>query len=307
MVTKTVKFDYTGGKYTQNLNVRGTNLPWRYECDADWIIISTGGTSINIEVGAIYDFNTRTGTIRIFDKFNNEIDLVVEQTGYYDLSVEMPADIVLFNTYYDENDTYDVYLTVYGGPTQMIDCKELEPYIQKVWDNSDMYNDFVLRIPKGLEGEFTVKHSDCNGFEEFCKTTGVEYPKSGTEKKLTIKQLSPEDTIGKMVISIDGKEYTNNSETVELEVSSETAVRIWMVSNEFIIMNSKTSYSVVKNAPFNVQSVPNWVDMSVKDNRITLKCNEKNNFNDRYTQIKIENSQNKNQYIMVRLKQKSGS
>ena len=103
MGTKKILFTYNGGEYIQNLKIRGTNLPWTYECSDAWIDIKPGATSLTIKVGTIYDFNSRVGTIKIFDRFKNEIDLVIEQTGYYDLSVEMPNNIILYQGYYDEN------------------------------------------------------------------------------------------------------------------------------------------------------------------------------------------------------------
>lgn len=306
MVSKTINFDYTGGRYTQNFNIRGTNLPWRYECEDSWIVISTGAMSLTVEVGTIYDFNTRTGVVKVFDKFNNEIDLIVEQTGYYSLSVEMPSNVVLYQNYYNENQSYDVYLTVYGGPNQMIKCKELEPYIQKVWDNSDMYNDFILRIPQTLKGDFTVKHSDYTAFKKFCKNNGIDYPKGDLEKKLSIVQVTAEDAVGTITVVYDGKEYTNNGETIEIDVNYTNPVEINVISTEYIVVMSKTEYSIVKDSPVGVPTVPEWLDVEVIGKKIKLKCNEKNNFNDRYSIIRLENKQNTQQYIPIKIRQKSG-
>ena len=277
---KTIKFDYTGGEYTQNFNIRGTNLPWTYECDAPWISIKTGASSLSVKVGTIYDFNTRVGTIRIFDRFKNEIDLIVEQSGYYDLSVEMPSDVVLYHSYYDENESYDVYLTVYGGPVQNIDCKELEPYLQKIWDNSDMYNDFMLRIPQTLKGEFNVRHSDCDVFKKFCEENDMEYPEDKLEKKLTITQITTEDVIGEMVVKYGRKKYTNNGEPMEIEVGYNKLSQIKVVSTKYMVVESKTKCRVVTDSPVMVQNGISWLDVDIKDNVITIKCNEKNNFAD---------------------------
>ena len=306
MVTKTINFDYTGGKYTQNFSIRGTNLPWRYECNDSWIVVSTGAMSLTVEVGVVYDFNTRTGVVKVFDKFNNEIDLIVEQTGYYDLSVEMPANIVLYQTYYNENPSYNVYITVYGGETQMVKCKELEPYLEKVWDNSDMYNDFMLRIPQTLKGDFTVKHSDSTKFRKFCKDHGIDYPKQNLEKKLSIVQVTSEDAIGKMVVDCEGREYTNNGEVIEINVTCNKPIEINILLTEYVMVMSKTEYSVVKDSTVSVQSAPNWVDVDTRGKKIRLKCNEKNNFSDRCFLTRLENKQNTQQYIPLKITQKSG-
>lgn len=307
MISKTIKFDYNGGNYTQNFKIRGTNLPWTYECDVNWIGITSGATSLSLEVHPRYDFETRVGTIKVFDRFKNEIDLIVEQTGYYDLSIEMPTSIVLYESYYDENETYDVYLTVYGGPDQQIKCKKLDSYIQQVWDNSEMYNDFILRIPKKLKGTFNVKHSDYERFKNFCNKNNIDYPKSQLEKKLTIVQVTEKDVIGEMVIEYNGEPYTNYTEIPELEVSYDTPIEIKIVSTKYMVVLSKTEYQVIENSPVDLSMYPNWLDVKYVGDKLILKCTQINNFNDRYSTIKLENSTNKQQNILINIKQKSGN
>lgn len=307
MTSKTITFDYNGGEYTQNLKIRGTNLPWRYECKDNWILVSTTATTITVFVRSIYDFETRIGVVKVFDKYDNELDLIVKQTGYYDLSIEMPSDVVLYQTYYDEKDTYDVYLTVYGGPVQYVDCDELKAYIDKVWDNSDMYNDFMLRIPKTLSGEFMVRHSDYDKFRQFCEENGIVYPKDQLEKKLNIVQITSDDVIGEMVIDINGVEYTNKSEIFEIEVGESEPLEINIKSTKFVVIESKTSYRIVKNSDVIVPGAPYWLDVKYKSNKIVLKCNEKNNFADRYSEIKLQNKDNSRQLIRIQIKQKSGN
>lgn len=307
MTSNKITFDYNGGEYTQNLKIKGTNLPWRYECNDDWILVTKTATTITVYTRPIYDFDTRTGTVKVYDKYNNELDLVVEQTGYYDLSIEMPTDVVLPYNYYKENDSYDVYITVYGGPLQYVDCKELESYTQKVWDNSDMYNDFMVRIPQSLSGEFIIKHSDCEKFKEFCEEHGMEYPKDQLEKKLNIVQVSADDVIGEMVIEINGEEYTNKSDIFEVEASYDKSVNINIVSTKFIVVESKTKYKVIKNSDVIIPTVPHWLDAKYKSDKIELRCTEVNNFADRYSEIMLQNKDNPRQTIRMQIKQKSGN
>ena len=307
MTSKKITFDYNGGEYTQDLKIRGTNLPWKYECNDSWILVSTAASAITVYVRPIYDFNSRIGVVKIYDKYNNELDLIVEQTGYYDLSIEMPTDVVLYQNYYEENSSYDVYVTVYGGPLQYVDCKELEPYTQKVWDNSDMYNDFMVRIPQTLSGEFTVKHSDCEKFETFCKEHGMEYPKDQLEKKLNIVQVTADDVIGEMVININGEEYTNKSDIFEIEVGYDKPVEINIVSTKFIVVESKTKYRIVRGSDVIIPTYPLWLDVKYKTNKIALQCSEKNNFADRYSEIMLQNKDNSRQTIRIQIKQKSGN
>ena len=219
----------------------------------------------------------------------------------------MPSDVVLYHSYYDENDSYDVYLTVYGGPVQNIDCKELEPYTQKIWDNSDMYNDFMLRIPQSLKGEFNVKHSDCDTFKKFCEENNMEYPQDKLEKKLTITQVTAEDVVGEMVVEYNGKRYTNNGEPMNIEVGYNKLTQIKVISTKYMIVESRTKCRVITDSPVNVQNGISWLDVDIKDNVITIKCNEKNNFADRSTELRIENTNNSRQYIKLNIKQKSGN
>lgn len=296
-----------GGQKTQNFKIRGTNLPWTYECEDGWIAIKSGATSLTMDVRTIYDFNPRVGAIKVFDRFRNEIDLTVEQTGYYDLSVEMPTTVVLYEGYYDDNDTYDVYLTVYGGPSQMIDCKELKPYIQKVWDNSDMYNDFLLRIPKTLAGTFKIKHSDADEFRVFCKENNINYPKDEMEKKLTIVQVGENDVIGEMIIEYGGERYTNRDETKQIDVCYDKPYEIEVISNTFTTVLSKTEYKVTDNSPVEISVSPDWLDIKKLGNKFILQCKRQNMFADRYSMIKLVNSLNPRQYITINLRQENES
>ena len=50
MISKKITFDYKGGEYTQSFKIRGTNLPWTYECDVDWISVNPGASSLTIDV-----------------------------------------------------------------------------------------------------------------------------------------------------------------------------------------------------------------------------------------------------------------
>lgn len=306
MASKKITFKYSGGEYTQNFSIRGTNLPWTWECDTDWLAITTGAMSLTVKVAQTYDFATRNATIRVFDKFRNELDLEVEQTGYTDLSVECPTSIVLDEGYYNDNKTYDVYVTVYGGPTQEVSCKKIEPYLDKVWDNSDMYNDFIVRIPKELGGNFIVKHSDWKKFKTFCEENNIEYPKSKMEKKISITQVSTKDTIGELVLEYNGEKFTNWDEQMTIDVSSKETGEIKVVSAKFVAVVSRTECITNQDKDVKITSCPNWLNANIVGNRITLKCNEPNPFADRYGMLIIENLRNFNQKITIMVKQKSG-
>lgn len=307
MVSKTITFDYNGGTYTQELKIRGTNLPWRYECDCKWIVVATAATSLTVNIQKTYDFNTRVGVVKIFDRFGNEINLVVEQTGYYDLSIECPTSVVLPYTYYNTNTTYDIYVTVYGGPTQEVNCKKITTYLNKVWDNSDMYNDFMVTIPQSLEGEFTIKHSDWKAFKDFCKKNDIPYPKDKLEKKLSIQQVSADDMVGEMVIDCNGRQYTNNDANIVVEIGVNSPVIIKIVSCKYTAVTSRTKCVVNEDKKIEIDNCPVWVDSAIDSDIITLTCKEENHFNDRTGTFKISNTNNSRQNITIQLKQKSGT
>lgn len=307
MNSKTITFDYTGGEYTQKFNIRGTNLPWTYECVDNWIAITTASNSLTVKVYPIYDYETRTGTVKIFDKFRNELDLVVEQTGYYDLSVECPSTVVLYESYYNDNESYDVYVTVYGGPTQEVGCKKITPYLKKVWDNSDMYNDFILQIPKSLSGDFNIKHSDWKGFKDFCKANGIDYPKAEMEKKLSIVQVTKDDAIGEMVIEYNSEQFTNKSENVTMDITAKDQIQLKVISTKYTTVISRTEYRVIQTKDVKISICPTWVDVKIFGDKIVLKAKETNHFNDLSGLLRIENISNSNQFIDITLKQKSGT
>lgn len=302
LMTKKISFEYKGGEYIQKLSIRGENLPWRYECNEDWITITTGPTSLTISVAPTYDFRKREGNINIYDKFNNKLTLNVVQTGYMDLRIECPSSIVLYHTYYDLNDLFSVYLTIYGGERQEPSCNQLKPYISKVWDNSALYNDFVIRVPKTLEGTFTIEHMEARQFRKYCKENHIEYDNSLLKKTITITQLTAEDIVGEMVINIDGVNYKSGQECI-VYINEKEAKTIDIVSTKFIKLKSNTEYDIIDNKNVELTKMARWVDVTNKPGSILIKANDANMLTERQCLGRIVNTDNPHQYIDILIRQ----
>ena len=301
---KTVEFNYKGGEYTQKISIRGENLPWRYECNVDWIKVTTGATFLTFTVDPVYDYKKREGYIDIFDKFNNKLTLQVVQTGYTDLRIECPSSIVLYHTYYDLNEVFSVYLTIYGGELQEPSCNALKPYISKVWDNSAVYNDFVIRVPKTLDGTFTIEHMEARQFRKYCKENNIEYDNSALRKTITITQLTAEDVVGKMTIMVDGVSYSSGDACV-IEIDDKQDKRIDIVSTRFIKLKSNTEYEVVDNKNVEATKMARWIDITNKPGFIMIKANEPNMLSPRQCIIRLVNVDNPHQFLDILVKQKT--
>lgn len=297
-MSKTVTFDYNGGTYTQKLKIKGTNMPWRYECDSSWIKVSTGATSLTLSVENTFNFRDRNGIIKIIDKFNNQLNLNVVQIGYRNLSVECASDVVISEEYYNGNNTFDYYITVYGGPTQKVICKDFDPYIEMVWDNSNLYNDFMIRIPHELKGNFTVRHSDADAYIQYCKENNIEYDLSKLEKNVTIHQVSKQDKIGEIQLEYNGNTYTNNDK-LEVVIDNKNWIPIIVTSNEYIRIDSDTKCTVVNNRLMDLSLMAQWVDYTTQENVVRLKAKTENPFTARRCKVRLTNHTNQLQYMDI--------
>lgn len=301
--SKIIKFDYVGGTQTQKFNICGTNLPWRYKCDTEWITIETGATSIIITVPTTYDFHDRSGVISLFDRFDNKLEILVEQKGYYNLSVECSKSLVLYHSYYDTHKNFDFYVTIYGGTNQKPICKELEDNLIQVWDNSDMYNDYILRITEDINGDYTIEHSEAKEFISYCKENGIEYDNSKLIKNISITQVNTDDVIGEIDITVNGEKYKSGDEC-KVTVNNTDWLDITIDSTKYIHVNSYTDYSVIDDRIVDCQQMADWLECKSIKGLVKIKATEENLFNDRYTNLRLINRTNAHQYIDILVEQK---
>ncbi len=305
MMNKTIEFNYDGGQYVQKLSIRGENLPWKYECTADWINITSGTTVLNIFVGTTYDFRQREADINIFDKYLNKLTIHVIQKGYTGLKVECPSMVVLCNSYYESSDVFKAYLTIYGGNRQEPSCNALKPYITKIWDNSSLYNDFVIRIPKEFSGNFIIEHMDARQYRKYCKENNIPYNNSDLRKELTIKQFTEDDIIGEMLISIDGVTYSSNdNKPIEIEINTNEYKEIKILSTKYVHIISNTEYEEINKKNVDITKMACWVSCVNKPGMILVKSYEENMLSDRQCIGKIVNVDNPYQFIDLIIKQK---
>ena len=304
MKTKTIEFDYNGGSSVQPIVIRGANMPWTSECKDSWVKVKNTPTTITVSVDPTYDYVQRESDVLVRDKFRNTLCLHVVQHGYDEVHIECPESIVMYDSYYDTSDYYDVYITVYGGERQEVSCNKLQPYIVKVWDNCDMYNDFKLRIPKELSGTFVVEHMEAKRYRKYCKEHHIDYDNSDIRKTMKITKISQDDAIGKLNVCYDGKVY-HNGDKITVEIDSLHEKSIGLLSSEFKRVLSSSSYEVVNNREVDFGPVPNWVSFTNKDGVVKISASEANRLADRVCRTRIVNTKNPRQFVDVDIVQKA--
>ena len=304
MNVKDIEFDYNGGSYTQKINIRGTNMPWTSECADDWVKVENAPTSVTVTVSNTYDYEQRDSDVIIKDRFGNTLCLHVIQKGYENVYLECPEVIVMYDSYYDLNDYYDVYVTVYGGERQEVSCNKLQPYLTKVWDNSELYNDFKLRIPRELSGTFVIEHMEAKRYRKYCKEHNIEYDPSDIRKTLKIVKISQNDVIGKMVVVYDNIVY-RNGERITVEIDSLHEKTITVLSSEFKRVVSSTKYEVVNNRDVDFGPVPPWISFENDKGVVKIIGTEANRLEDRTFSTRLVNTKNPHQFIDVDIVQKA--
>jgi predicted transcriptional regulator len=302
MNKKIINFDYKGGEHTQKININGENLPWRYENDSTWLKITQTSNSLIIYVEPTYDFETRKTTINIFDKFNNQLILIVEQTGYQDLEIICTPTIIIYENYYQMYDNFKSYITIYGGSNQEITCPELNNYITKVWDNSALYNDFVLTIPNTLQGTYNIKHKDFQRYKTFCKKNNIPFNTDKLSKDINIIQIKTQDIIGNCIIKINNQEY-KNGDKYNINIEYNNPITIDIIKTEFTHIKSHTEYEIINNMELVAGFTPYWLNITTKNKQIILSTTEKNNFSDRQVLIRLSNPLQPHQYIELNITQ----
>jgi len=302
-MSKTISFNWAGGKYTQKIKISGTNLPWGYKCDADWVKTERGMTTLDVTVDKTYDFRDRDCVVKIFDKFGNTIELEIKQTGYRDLSVECGANVVIYEDEYKNKPSFDTYITVYGGPTQQPLCKDIAQYFEMVWDNSDSYNDFLFHIPQNVSGTFTIRHSDADAFISYCKARSIPYDESKLEKTITVIQVTKNDKIGHLWLKYDGKSYTIGDKMV-VEVDKNEWAFIKILSTTYVRIDSVTKYTLIDNRELVPSLMAQWLTVDNKTGLIKLKAKSTNPFTDRYCTLRLTNKTNSLQFMDITILQR---
>lgn len=306
--TKILNFKYGGGTEEITLNVMPYALPitYRFDNTTEWVTIDIDFTKVTFTVKPTFDYKSRTSNITLLNSVGSEIPITIIQSGYEGIGLECDNNVVLHHSYYDMSNNYNFYVTVYGGQTQELKCGKLQNYIEKVWDNSDMYNTFIIKIPDGLNGKYLLKHSEYSNYKKYCKSCGIDFDEKKVAREINIVQISENDTVGNMCLKYNGNIYETRSE-IPVTISSEKDSIIQIISTEYYHQISRTKYEIIDNKEVDLSECPMWISSKIDNNSIILKATEINRLTPRLCKLRVTNRTNSHQYVDLLIKQESGT
>ncbi len=304
MDLKIIEFEYQGGEENVLLKLSGDMLPITYKLDndCDWLYINIQHSKIVINVKPTYNFLNRDCLVHIYNSQNNELQLLIKQKGFEGIGLYCEKSVVLYKLYYDTAKYYNFYVTVYGGETQNLVCNELTQYIKQVWDNSDMYNDYIIQVPKELSGNFQIKHSEYDNYKKYCKQNKIKFDESKVLRTIDIVQISSEEAIGEFVIKVGDNIY-KTGDKVDVTINNKTTTDIEIVSMEYIHQISRTAYEKVNNTDVDYGEYPYWLNIERENDVIKLKASEKNIGSNRCYKLKLTNRTQPHQFIDINVTQ----
>jgi hypothetical protein len=270
--------------------------------DCDWLCINIQHSKIVVNVKPTYTFLNRECLVHIYNSQNNELQLLIKQKGFEGIGLYCEKSVVLYKLYYDTAKYYNFYVTVYGGETQNLVCNELTQYIKQVWDNSDMYNDYIIQVPKELSGNFQIKHSEYDNYKKYCKRNKIKFDESKVLRTIDIVQISSEEAIGEFVIKVGDKIY-KTGDKVDVTINNKTTTDIEIVSMEYIHQISRTAYEKVNNTDVDYGEYPYWLNIERENDVIKLKASEKNIGGNRCYKLKLTNRTQPHQFIDINVTQ----
>lgn len=295
-----INFEYYGGEQMVLIN---SNRMWdiRSNTLCSWISTEKTATGIIVKVEENSNINSRECLIIVDDGSKDGIPILVKQTGYTNFLVDISEYVAIPYTYYTENDVYKLPFRVYGGSTQSVQPNELSDKIEKIWDNSNLFNDYVLNITQDMNGRFIFKHSDYNEYAEYCEKNGIYFQSQLLVKKLTIVNVGKDMMDGYVVFEYKGREYTNMLPSlVSVTYNSVSVINI----NHMSFFDGELNY--IDECPIDITVKGDWVNVKYdeKTKKIYLKCKNRNYFSDRRCDIIIKNRLNNKQVFKTILEQK---
>lgn len=304
---KTIEFGYEGGEYEQKMKVRSENLPIKADCDSEWLSAYVKLPYVTIKAAPNYGIGGRCGFVALSDRFGNKIAIAVNEGWFSDVRIECPEEINIPYTYYDTHDTYDIYVTVYGGPTKAFKTKGLTKMTQMVWNISDTYRDYIVRIPQSVSGNFTFTHKDAAEYEEYCNDNGIEYNENAVKKKVRIRQIGESDTNGEIEISVCGKTASlGNPCEAPIEFGSSVCAEV--VKCSYVTVTNEGSVSETTEDTLSVSGVPDWMTWKYVPGGIEFSALSSNPFaNEKRADIKLSSPSNPRLFAIVTLVQKSSA
>lgn len=302
-IKKTISFEYAGGEYLQKVRIRGTNMPMTTESDSKWVQVKAYETTVKITAEPNYGYESREAVVTLRDRFDNTIALAITQDGFTDLKLVCQTDIVIPYSYYKENKTYDVYITVYGGTTKGVKAKGLTKHIEQAWKGSEVYCDYILHIPDNINGTYTVTHADLKDFSQYCKEKGIEFNEDNLKKKITITQLTEDECTGEIIL--DGDKVTlNKDKEYETVMDMYDTNRIRIKKCEYKAVGRDGLVHVVSEDTVYVPSVPEWLKCKVTPGAILFAASQLNPYDkERRARLKISSPSNPNLFTVLNVVQ----
>ena len=292
---KEVKFKYYGGIESVNIstNASNTSLKVQKEYPCDWLSYSIFPTSISISATENSYYEDRVCRLTIFNTNGNRDSIEIKQDGYRNLLVDLSLYAIIPYTYYSDHETYDLPIRIYGGSGEFTTHESISDKIEKVFDDSDLYNDYVFHISSDMNGTYTFKHKNRDAYIEYCKQNNIEYDEANLEKSIVVRNLTKDVMDGYTIFSYYGKEYVNGlPPIITVNHVSSTVVSI----DYSCFFNSNMDF--VENSEYEIGGGTQWLKTYYdRDNKkIYLKAVDKTALSDRRCTITVRNLLNPKQY-----------
>lgn len=302
---KTLEFDYYGG--TQSVTVTTSAPDARYMVSGDgnhsWVTYISSPTSISVTVVTNTDYMARECRINVISRSGNAIDyIIVKQSGFQKLLVDLSAYVILPSSYYEKHTTYDLPFRVYGGNGNIVTNPQIETKIEKVYDGDGLYKDYIFHIDRSLNGNFVFTHSDCTDYTDYCVRNGINYNISDIEKRIAVRNIDRTVMDGYTLFKYRGREYTNQLPYI-ISINDQTPTVITIEYSCYF----DNDLEFFECEDFLVETTAIWAQCiyDKANKKIYLKANGKNSFSDRKCMVRIVNKENKKQEFTAFLEQRS--
>lgn len=301
---KSVNFKYFGGSEKISMATTASNVSYTVMCSepCDWLKYSIATTSLTITVEKNISYIKRKCRLTVIDGNNNSDYIDISQDGYTNLLIDLSAYVVIPYTYYSHSETYDLPIRVYGGSGEFITDVEISDKIERVFDDSSLYNDYIFHITKETNGTFTFRHVDMNEYIDYCKQNNMPYDGTKLLKRIVVRNVSKEVMDGYTQFSYLGQEYINTlPPTITISHSIPSTITV-----DYSCFFTK-DMNFIEVTDFLVDAPKDWVK-AFYDNinkKIYLKATTKNALTDRRGMITVRNPYNPRQTYSTTIIQKT--
>jgi hypothetical protein len=301
---ESINFKYSGGKKTVSISTTAPNFSYRVIPSeyTDWFTYTIGITSLTISVSENASYIRRTSRLALMDDNGNSDYIDISQDGYNNLLIDISTYVVIPYTYYAGKKNYDLPIRVYGGDGNFITDDTISGKIEKVFDDSNLYNDYIFHIDKQTNGRFTFKHANRDEYIKYCNENGIPYDDSKLLKHVIVRNIPKEVMDGYTVFSYLGMEYINKIPPV-ITINPTTPTTINVDYNCYFTKDME----LVEDSDFIIDAPNDWVKSiyDVADKKIYLKAINQNRLTDRRGTITVRNRYNPKQTYSATIIQKA--